>query len=53
MKKQTVNKPEFTRQSLVELNEQKMTAIVGGTITPSGTFVITLTLQTITERVDS
>lgn len=53
MKKETTNRLAFDKKSISELNEQTMSAIAGGTLTPSSTTLITMTLQTITEKFDN
>lgn len=53
MKKETINRLAFDKLSITELNEQTMTAIAGGTLTPSSTSLITMTFQTITEKFEN
>ncbi|WP_168732807.1 class I lanthipeptide [Flavobacterium supellecticarium] len=53
MKKETTHQLTFQKRSITELNEQTMATIAGGTLTPSSTTLITMTLQTITEKFDN
>jgi len=53
MKKGTTHQLTFQKRSITELNVQTMAAIAGGTLTPSSTTLITMTLQTITEKFDN
>ncbi|UUC46204.1 class I lanthipeptide [Flavobacterium cerinum] len=53
MKKETSNRLAFDKRSITELNDQTMTAIAGGTLTPSSTSLITMTFQTITEKFEN
>lgn len=53
MKKQTCSKLEFRKLALVELNEPKMAAIIGGTLTiAGGTSLVTLTMQTVIGKIE-
>lgn len=53
MKKETTNRLAFNKRAITELNEPTMTAIAGGTLTPSSTSLITMTFQTITEKFEN
>ncbi|MBN9283336.1 MULTISPECIES: hypothetical protein [Flavobacterium] len=53
MKTQRTTKLEFTKQSLVELNEQKMASIIGGTVTiVGGTSLVMMTMLTMVNKVE-
>lgn len=53
MKKQHVTKLEFQKMALVELNEPKMAAIIGGTVTlVGGTSLVLITMHTAINKVD-